>query len=93
MKTYYERNRTEAKRYQKEYYWKNREKILTKRRIRLQEDPEEAGKYAAYQRAYYAKNRDQILAKRATRRQAARNRRSRQAKNVQLSVDLGESTN
>ena len=93
MKSYYERNRTEAKRYQKEYYWKNREKILEKRRIKLQEDPEEARKYAAYQRAYFAKNRDQILAKRTARRQDAQNRRSRRAKNVQISGDPGESAN
>ena len=68
MKSYYERNKVEAKRYQKAYYWRNREQILNKRQHERDEDPEVSCKNRAYQRAYYEKNRDQILAKRAAKR-------------------------
>ena len=79
MKTYYEKNRTAAKRYQKEYYWRNREQILEKQRKKLEDDPEQARKSRAYQSAYYEKNRGQILAKRAAKRQMRSNSRKRRA--------------
>lgn len=79
MKTYYEKNRVAAKRYQKEYYWKNRELILEKQRKKKEEDPDQTSKSRAYQSAYYEKNRGQILAKRASKRKARTEARKRRA--------------
>ena len=65
MESYYDRNKAKARRYAKEYYWKNRAKLLQKRKANNEIDPEKARKTQEYQRAYYEQNKSQILEKRA----------------------------
>jgi hypothetical protein len=63
-KKYYRNNRDERLKYQREYYRKNKQKILRNLEIKRVEDPDWAEAQRAYHRSYYLKNRDLIREKR-----------------------------
>lgn len=48
--SYYERNRRQRLAYQKAYYWKNKEKIIEKRKNKEKNDPKEIQKRRTTQR-------------------------------------------
>lgn len=66
--------------YNRAWYAKNREAILTALRERRESDPEYAAQRKAYRRAHYLANRDAILArqKEYNRRRAAEKRAARE---------------
>lgn len=64
MSTYYEKNREARKEYQREFYRKNREKILRGLALKKHLEPEKAQHFKQYNREYYLKNREKILAAR-----------------------------
>ena len=67
--SYYERNRRQRLAYQKAYYWKNKEKIIERRKNKEKNDPEEIRKKKEYAATYYRKNRERIFKKRAETKQ------------------------
>jgi len=64
---YYQENRDERLRYQRNYYEENKEGIRTKIRQKKEGDPEWAEKRKEYNRKYYRNNRDRIRARRKAR--------------------------
>ena len=64
---YYARNRKDRLAYQKEYYWRNKEKILEKEREKKKVDEEYRERKRVYNEHYYATHRGQIYEQRRRR--------------------------
>ena len=64
---YYQDNREERLRYQRNYYEENKETIRENLRQKKEEDPAWAEKRKKYNREYYRNNRDRIQARRKSR--------------------------
>jgi|TARA_Y100000593_G_C4210404_1_gene286501 hypothetical protein len=61
---YYQENREERLRYQRNYYEENKESIRDKLRQKKEKDPAWVEKRKEYNREYYRNNRDRIQARR-----------------------------
>jgi len=65
---YYQKNKKERLKYQREYYKRNAEKIRRKRELKKEDDPSWAEAQRNYNRQYYINNKKKIKAKRAATR-------------------------
>jgi len=65
--SYYARNRKDRLAYQKEYYWRNKDKILEKERERKKVDDEYKERKRVYNEHYFATHRVQIYEQRKRR--------------------------
>ena len=71
---YYKNNKKKRLEYQRKYYERNKERILTSRERKRSEDPEWAKEQKDYNREYYLKNKERIMAKRRARKELMANR-------------------
>ena len=71
-KNYYQINKEDRLKYQRDYYRRNKENIKRKRELKLAESPELVDEQKEYNKNYYVENKERIKAKRAiTRKRAA----------------------
>ena len=71
-KNYYQINKEDRLKYQREYYRRNKEDIKRRRELKLAENPELVDEQKEYNKKYYIENKERIKAKRAvTKKRAA----------------------
>lgn len=85
--TSYYRNRKARLAYQKEYYWRNKERILEKEREKKKVDPEYKEQKRVYNERYFAANRSKIYGQRKALRSKRASSLSKQAPNRQNLTD------
>ena len=71
-KNYYQINKEDRLKYQREYYRRNKETIKRRRELKLAENPELVDEQKEYNKKYYIENKERIKTKRAvTKKRAA----------------------
>ena len=72
-RSYYRQNYQRIKAYVRDYYWKNRDAMITKTNERRNND---VGKYKAYQALYYQRHKNEFKQKRLARKTELREPKS-----------------
>ena len=70
-KNYYQINKEDRLKYQREYYRRNKEAIKRRRELKLAENPELVDEQKEYNKKYYIENNDRIKTKRAVTKKRA----------------------
>ena len=70
-KNYYQINKEDRLKYQREYYRRNKEAIKRRRELKLAENPELVDEQKEYNKKYYIENKERIKTKRAVTKKRA----------------------